>query len=102
MKCRGVSVGESALKVNCDMQLERRCPPGCARPLIRACVVLITQRFLANGIAVHNKHADLPEEAGMSYRRKLLLVICAAWPVTTVAAEAAQYPTRPIRLIVAS
>ena len=38
----------------------------------------------------------------MNYRRKLFLLVCAAWPVTTVAAEAAQYPTRPIRLIVAS
>jgi len=28
-----VSVSESALKVNCDMQLERRRPPDCAWPL---------------------------------------------------------------------
>ena len=38
----------------------------------------------------------------MNSRRKLLLIICAALTMTVAVAEAAQYPTRPIRLIVAS
>jgi len=50
----------------------------------------------------HNERAEFPEEAGMNSRRKLLLIICAALTMTVAVAEAAQYPTRPIRLIVAS
>src|SRR6187397_3551127 len=38
----------------------------------------------------------------MNDRRKLLLIACAASTLATIAAEAAEYPARPIRLIVAS